>query len=41
VKNHEYTDRRGGAYEIEVVRKSADEYIERVAKLIASKQHEK
>jgi tetratricopeptide (TPR) repeat protein len=41
VKDHEYTDRRGGVYEIEVVRKDVDEYIARVAKLISSKQREK
>jgi tetratricopeptide (TPR) repeat protein len=38
VKSKEYTDRRGGVYEVEVVRKNADEYIERVTKLIAAKQ---
>ncbi|MBZ5680648.1 MAG: hypothetical protein LAO24_11120 [Acidobacteriia bacterium] len=40
VKGNEYIDRRGGVYEIEFVRKNVDEYIDRVAKMIASKQHE-
>ena len=41
VKSKEYTDRRGGVYEIDVVRRDADEYIARVTKLIAAKQDEK
>lgn len=41
VKSKEYTDRRGGVYEVEVVRKDADEYIARVTKLIAAKHGEK
>ena len=41
VKSKEYTDRRGGVYEVDVVRKDADEYIARVTKLIAAKQGEK
>ena len=36
VKRNEYTDRRGGVYEIEFVRNNVDAYIERVTKLNAS-----
>ena len=41
VKDHEYTDRRGGVYEIEFVRMNVDEYVARVGKLKASKEREK
>jgi len=41
VKDREYTDRRGGVYEIELVRNHADEYIARVTKLKTSKEQEK
>lgn len=40
VKSNQYTDRRGGVYNIEFVPKKVDEYIERITKLIASKRRE-
>src|SRR5258708_11768734 len=41
VKGPEYIDPRGNPYEIEFIRSSVDSYIDRVAKLQASKVHEK
>lgn len=38
VKGNRYTDRRGGTYDVEFVRKNVSEYIDRTTKLVAAKQ---
>jgi tetratricopeptide (TPR) repeat protein len=40
VKGSRYTDRRGGAYDVEFVRKNVGEYVDRLTKLVAAKQRE-
>jgi hypothetical protein len=40
VKGSEYIDARGNPYDVNSIREEVDKAIDRVAKLIASKQHE-